>query len=57
MEHLQPDLLSDTLDQRIEEREALIRMLTWANEEISALGGRKTSDHITRAIECLRHEL
>lgn len=51
------DLLEESLHQRIEERDALIRMLIWAREEARDLGGMKSSDHLTRAIDCLRHEI
>lgn len=57
MEQTQDDLLAQSLDQRIEERDALIRMLIWAREEAKELGGRKSSEHLKRAIDCLRHEI
>ena len=57
MDQAQKDLLAETLDQRQRDRDTLLRMLTWARDEISSLGGPKTASHLTRAVECLRHEL
>ena len=54
---MQKDLLAESLDRRIEERDALIRMLIWAREEAKDLGGAKSGDHLSRAIDCLRHEI
>ena len=57
MEQLHKDLMSESLDQRLKERDALVRMLIWAKEEVTSLGGAKSGEHIKRAIDCMRHEL
>jgi len=57
MEQIHQDILAESIDRRLEDRDALLRMLTWAREEVVALGGQKSGDHLHRAIECLRHEI
>ena len=57
MEQLQNDLLAETLVRRQRDRDTLLRMLSWAREEVSSMGGAKSAEHLTRAIECLKHEV
>lgn len=54
---MQKDLLSESLEKRLNDRDALLRMLIWAREEVLSLGGHKSSEHLIKAIDCLRHEV
>ena len=57
MEDLHHELLADTLEQRERDRDALVRMLTWALDEVQALGCEKSAQHLRRTIDCIRHEV